>query len=162
MTLGDYDSQGQKTYPKELLRQRFCSNYAEILWYCSALGFFFGVRDSPASHKGLPAPEGPTTLDSRCDQNDNQKTQEDCGCPKFAAGKFSGKFRRCWKIAHRFSGSTKCYACQGLGIFRQGKWLVENWPRLSFSETIMIIEARKPRVETAKSAAKTIVRVSGL
>ena len=22
--------------------------------------------------------------------------------------KFSGKFRRCWKIPHRLSGSTKC------------------------------------------------------
>ena len=32
--------------------------------------------------------------------------------------KFSGKFRRCWKIPHRFSGSTKCYPCQGLGTFR--------------------------------------------
>ena len=31
--------------------------------------------------------------------------------------KFSGKFRLCWKIAHQFSGSTKCYPCQGLGIF---------------------------------------------
>ena len=40
--------------------------------------------------------------------------------------KFSDKFRRCWKIIHRFSGSTKCYPCQGLGIFRQGKWLLEN------------------------------------
>ena len=44
--------------------------------------------------------------------------------------KFSGKFRRCWKILQRFSGSTKCYPCQGLGIFRQGKWLLENQPRL--------------------------------
>ena len=44
--------------------------------------------------------------------------------------KFSGKFRRCWKIPHRFSGSTKCYPCQGLGTFRQGKRLLENWPRL--------------------------------
>ena len=44
--------------------------------------------------------------------------------------KFSGKFRRCWKIIHRFSGSTKCYPCQGLGIFRQVKWLLENRPRL--------------------------------
>ena len=43
---------------------------------------------------------------------------------------FSGKFRRCWKIIRRFSGSTKCYPCQGLGIFRQGKWLLEIWPRL--------------------------------
>ena len=30
----------------------------------------------------------------------------------------------------RFSGSAKCYACQGLGTFRQGKRLLENWPRL--------------------------------
>ena len=44
--------------------------------------------------------------------------------------KFSGKFRRCWKMIRRFSGSTKCYSCQGLGILRQGKWLLENWPRL--------------------------------
>ena len=44
--------------------------------------------------------------------------------------KFSGKFRRCWKILHRFSGSTKCYPFQGLGICRQGKWLLENRPRL--------------------------------
>ena len=43
---------------------------------------------------------------------------------------FSGKFRRCWKILHRFSGSTKFYPCQGLGILRQGKRLLENWPRL--------------------------------
>ena len=44
--------------------------------------------------------------------------------------KFSGKFRRCWKILHRFSGSAKCYPCQGLGIFRQGKRLLENRLRL--------------------------------
>ena len=44
--------------------------------------------------------------------------------------KSSGKFRRCWKILPRFSGSTKCYPCQGSGIFRQGKWLLENRPRL--------------------------------
>ena len=24
--------------------------------------------------------------------------------------KFSGKFRRCWKILHRFSGSARCYS----------------------------------------------------
>ena len=44
--------------------------------------------------------------------------------------RFSGKFRRCWKTIARFSGSAKCYPCQGLGTFRQGKRLVENWPRL--------------------------------
>ena len=44
--------------------------------------------------------------------------------------KFSGKFRRCWKMILRFSGSAKCYPCQGLGTFRQGKRLLENWPRL--------------------------------
>ena len=35
--------------------------------------------------------------------------------------KFSGKFRRCWKIPHQFSGSTNCYPCQGLGTLCQGK-----------------------------------------
>ena len=44
--------------------------------------------------------------------------------------KFSGKFRRCWKILHRFSGSTQCHPCQGLGIFREREWLLENWPCL--------------------------------
>ena len=42
----------------------------------------------------------------------------------------SGKFRRCWKMIPRFSGSAKCYPCQGLGTFRQGKRLLENWPPL--------------------------------
>ena len=44
--------------------------------------------------------------------------------------RFSGKFRRCWKIIPRFSGSANCYPCQGLGTFRQRKRLLENWPRL--------------------------------
>ena len=44
--------------------------------------------------------------------------------------RFSGKFRRCWKMIPRFSGSAICYPCQGLGTFRQGKRLLENWPRL--------------------------------
>ena len=29
--------------------------------------------------------------------------------------RFSGKFRRCWKMIPRFSGSAKCYPCRGLG-----------------------------------------------
>ena len=29
--------------------------------------------------------------------------------------RFSCKFRRCWKMIPRFSGSAKCYPCQGLG-----------------------------------------------
>ena len=57
--------------------------------------------------------------------------------------KFSGKFRRCWKIPHRFSGSTKCYPCQGLGTFRQGKRLLENWPR--FRERCWISLLRPPQ-----------------
>ena len=44
--------------------------------------------------------------------------------------KFSGKFRSCWKIPPRLSGSMKCYPCQGLGTFRQGKVLLENRLRL--------------------------------
>ena len=39
--------------------------------------------------------------------------------------RFSGKFRCCWKMIPRFSGSAKCYPCQGLGTFRQGKRLLE-------------------------------------
>ena len=45
---------------------------------------------------------------------------------------------RCWKsfpanlnaagkfFTDLFSGSTKCFPCQSFGIFRQGKWLLEN------------------------------------
>ena len=45
--------------------------------------------------------------------------------------RFSGKFRRCWKMIPRLSGSAKSYPCQGLGtFFLQGKRLLENWPRL--------------------------------
>ena len=40
---------------------------------------------------------------------------------------FSGTFQRCWNMIPRFSGSAKCYPCQGLGTFRQ---LLEDWPRL--------------------------------
>ena len=40
----------------------------------------------------------------------------------------SGKFRRRWKILPRFSGSTKCYPCQGSGTFLQGKRLLEIDP----------------------------------
>ena len=43
---------------------------------------------------------------------------------------FLGNFRRCWMILLRFSGSMRCYHCQGLGTFRQGQWLLENQPRL--------------------------------
>ena len=59
-----------------------------------------------------------------------QKTREGCGSPKFLLERFSGKFRRCWKILLRFSGSTKCCHCQGLGTFWQGKRLLANWARL--------------------------------
>ena len=55
--------------------------------------------------------------------------------------KFSGKCRRCWTIIHRFSGSTKCYPCQGLGIFRQQKWLLENRPRLRECSWMFFSEA---------------------
>ena len=44
--------------------------------------------------------------------------------------RFSGKIRRYWQMIPRFSGSAYCYPCQGLGTFRQGKRLLENWPRL--------------------------------
>ena len=59
-----------------------------------------------------------------------RKLEKAVAVRNFLLEEFSGKFRRCWKIIRRFSGSTKCYPCQGLGIFRPGKWLLENWPRL--------------------------------
>ena len=61
----------------------------------------------------------------------SQKIREGCGCPKFLAGKV---FRQLSTLLEKFlppfSGSTKCDPCQGLGIFQQGKWLLENRPRL--------------------------------
>ena len=71
----------------------------------------------------------------------NRKLEKAVAVRNSLLEKFSGKFRRCWKIPHRFSGSTKCYPCQALGTFRQGKRLLENWPHLRehcwtfFSET---------------------------
>ena len=122
--------------------------------------------------------------------------------------KFSGKFRHCWKIIHRFSGSTICYLgivqkvfspkgvprifdaflthfgtvlfpnktrpilthfwrisdailllptpfpktpfgryriYQGLGIFWQGKWLLENRPRLRERSWISSSETPPPQ-----------------
>ena len=58
---------------------------------------------------------------------------------------FSGKFRRCWKMIPRFSGSAICYPCQGLGILRQGKRLdwIFNWPRLR--ERCWIFPPRPPQ-----------------
>ena len=45
--------------------------------------------------------------------------------------KFSGKFRRRWKFLFTdFPAAPHAIPCRGLGIFRQGKWLLENRPRL--------------------------------
>ena len=62
--------------------------------------------------------------------NPDQKTREGCGCPKFLAGKVFRQLSTLLENFPRFSGSTKCYLCQGLGTFWQQKWLLENWPRL--------------------------------
>ena len=43
--------------------------------------------------------------------------------------KFSGKSRLCWKNFLDFPAARNA-VCQGLGTFRQGKWLLENRPRL--------------------------------
>ena len=52
----------------------------------------------------------------------DQNTREGCGLSNIPCWEmFSSKFRRCWKMIPRFSGSTKCYPCQGLGTFRQRK-----------------------------------------
>ena len=59
-----------------------------------------------------------------------QKTQEAVAVRNSLLQGFSGNFQRCWNIIPRFSGSTECYTCQGLGTFRQGRWLLENRPRL--------------------------------
>ena len=52
-----------------------------------------------------------------------RKLEKPVAVPNSLLEKFSGKFRRCWKIIPRFSCSTKCYPCQGL--FRQGQRLLE-------------------------------------
>ena len=59
----------------------------------------------------------------------SQKTRKALAVWNFLFEQFSGRFRRCWKMFHRFS-DRKCYPCHGLGIFWQGKWLLENRPRL--------------------------------
>ena len=76
--------------------------------------------------------------------------------------KFSGKVRRCWKIIHRFSGSAKCYPCQGLGIFWQGKWLLENRPRLRercwiFSSETATAFLSSPENQATLSCARSVL-----
>ena len=44
--------------------------------------------------------------------------------------KFPANFDAAEEILHRFSSSTKCYPCLGLGTSRQEKWLLENRHRL--------------------------------
>ena len=75
-----------------------------------------------------------------------QKTREDCGCPKFLAAKI---FRQISTLLeNRFSGSAKCHPCQGLGTFRQGKWLLENRPCLLERSRILL----KPTLESHGSS----------
>ena len=50
------------------------------------------------------------------------KNREGCGCPKFLAGWVFQQTSTLLEIIPRFSGSTECYSCQGLGTFRQGIW----------------------------------------
>ena len=81
--------------------------------------------------------------------------------------RFSGKFRRCWKMIPRFSGSAKCYPCQGLGTFRQGKRLLENWPRLrercwifsSETATAFLSSSQRRRRAEKRSSKRVFWRV---
>ena len=65
-----------------------------------------------------------------CHQRKSENSRRLCLSEILCWKGFPGKFRRLWKIIPRFSGSTKCYPCEGLGTFRQRKWLLENRPRL--------------------------------
>ena len=91
-------------------------NFPKPLQKRNHLCFSIGLTNSPSK-----------IWSSRPRIDTNQKSREGCGCPKFLAGKVFRQISTLQgKIIHRFSGSTKCYPCQGLGIFRQGKRLLEN------------------------------------
>ena len=89
---------------------------------------------------------------------ETQKTRKGCGCPKFLAGRFFGQISTLLENCSPIFRRTKCYPCQGLGNFRQGKWLLENWPRLrercwifsSETATAFLSSSEKHRI--AKSA----------
>ena len=60
----------------------------------------------------------------------HQKTREGCGCPKFPAGKV---LRQIWTLLEDNSPifrQHKMLSLQGLGTFRQGNRLLENWLHL--------------------------------
>ena len=63
-------------------------------------------------------------------QSDLRKLEKAVAVRNSLLERFPGKFRRCWKMILRFSGSAKCYPCQGLGRFPARKCLLENRPRL--------------------------------
>ena len=57
----------------------------------------------------------------------SEKTREGCGCLEFLAGKFSGKFRHCWENSSPIFRQHEMLSLPRFGgIFRQGKWLLEN------------------------------------
>ena len=61
-------------------------------------------------------------------QLSDQKTQEGCGCPKFLAGKgFPANFDAAGKFFTDFR-QHEMLSLPKSGIFRQGKWLLENRP----------------------------------
>ena len=55
----------------------------------------------------------------------SENSWQGCGCQTFLAGRVSCKLPR-------FAGKVlrAMLSCQGLGTFRQGRWLLENRPRL--------------------------------
>ena len=68
---------------------------------------------------------------NRSSGTETQKTREGCCCPKFAAGNILPEnLSAAGKFCTDFPAARNAIPAQGLGIFRQGKWLLENRPRL--------------------------------
>ena len=98
-------------------------------------------------------------------QTYNQKTREGCGCPKFLGGR--AQTLTLLNMRARFSGSMNCYRCLALNIFRQGKWLLGNRPRLrehswiSSSETatalLSFLEIRKSPCKPHRSQGQNFL-----
>ena len=80
--------------------------------------------------QGLETPWDPPKTRDLLGASD-QKSREGCGCPKFLAGRGSpADVDAAGKHFPDIPGSTRCYPYQGLRTFWQGKWLLENRPRL--------------------------------
>ena len=175
---------GRKTYQRTRSPENFWSLPKELL-FCFVMDFLYRKNRALTPERGgkrtvrgqrgpkplfgrgvirevfFPPPPFPpppmASSDSPLSENSRRLWLSEIPCWKG----FSSKFRRCWKMILRFSGSAKCYPCQGLGTFRQGKRLLENWPCLRERCWIFSSETATAFLSSSDTWIRTRNRVLG-